>query len=94
VAEDLIHFNIQQTYINGELMAENGKTFIQSVPVEPINQFDCDEITIEQLSIHQKDYPIENGLIPVIEALDGQLITNKLFCPPTIENEQFVSDIN
>jgi len=38
IAEDLTHFNIKQTYINGELVAENGKTFIPSVDVTPINQ--------------------------------------------------------
>jgi adenine deaminase len=47
VAEDLIHFNIKATYINGELVAENGKSFIQSKQVEPINQFDCNEIIAE-----------------------------------------------
>ena len=75
VAEDLINFNIKQTYINGELVAENGKSFIQSKTVEPINQFDCNPITAGDLIVTTKDYP--NETVPVIEALDGQLITNK-----------------
>ncbi len=92
VVEDLVHFNIKQTYINGELVAENGKSFINSVPVVPINQFDCNEINADQLKINTSDYPSEQGKIPVIEALDGQLITNKLMLAGKIENGNWVSD--
>ncbi len=78
IADDLTHFNITQTFINGELVAEHGKSFIPSVAVTPINQFDCNAITEAQLAITTNNYPIVNGKIPVIEALEGQLITNKL----------------
>jgi adenine deaminase len=93
VAEDLTNFNILQTYINGELVAEDGKSFIQSVPVIPINQFDCDAITAEQLKIAVTEYPNETGLIPVIQVLDGQLITNKLMLEGKVENDELVSDV-
>ena len=76
VAEDLVNFNIKATYINGELVAENGKSFIQSKQVEPINQFDCNEIIADDLIVTSKDFP--NATIPVIEALDGQLITKRI----------------
>jgi adenine deaminase len=76
IAEDLINFKIQQTFINGELVAENGVSFIPSKNVEPINQFNCNEINVEDLAFTTKDFP--NETIAVIEALDGQLITNKL----------------
>ena len=76
VAEDLIHFNINQTFINGELVAENGKSFINSKQVKPINQFNCNEIKISDLQFNFTDFP--NDQIAVIEALDGQLITNRV----------------
>ena len=76
VAEDLTHFNIKATYINGALVAENGASFIPSTQVEPINQFDCNEITAVDLIVTTNDFP--NATIPVIEALDGQLITNRI----------------
>jgi adenine deaminase len=76
VSEDLVNFNIKATYINGELVAENGKSFIQSKQVEPINQFDCNEIVADDLIVTTNDFP--NTTIPVIEALDGQLITNRI----------------
>jgi adenine deaminase len=84
VAQDLNQFIIDQTYINGELVAEKGQSNIKSVTTTSINQFDCNPITEEQLAIKEADYPKENGLIPVIEALDGQLITNKLMLSPTV----------
>jgi len=76
VAEDLVNFNIKQTYINGELVAENGKSFIESKQVVPINQFECDAIIASNLLIDSNLY--HNETVPVIEALDGQLITNRI----------------
>ncbi|MBX2931460.1 MAG: adenine deaminase [Chitinophagaceae bacterium] len=93
VAEDLKNFHILQTYINGIKVAENGQTFIQSVPVKPINQFNCNNISIEQLKIPTSAYPSVDNNIYVIEALDGQLITNKLLLQGKQQNNEWVSDI-
>lgn len=92
VAEDLVHFKIKQTYIDGELVAEKGQSFIRSVPSNPINQFDCLPVTAAQLVIPKADYPSTNGNIPVMEALDGQLITNRLELPGKEGNSTWVSD--
>jgi adenine deaminase len=94
IAEDLKQFRITHTYIDGELVAENGKSFIKSVKEEAINQFDCDEINVDDLEIKVQDYLSENGNIPVIEALDGQLITNKLMLPGKKVNGTFVTDVD
>lgn len=37
--EDLEHFKVTQTYINGKLVAENGNTLIKSVETNSINPF-------------------------------------------------------
>ena len=85
VVQDLVNFNILQTYINGELVSENGQSFIQSVPVKAINHFNTVEITKEHMlfsllrSGHAEEENIEQ--VYVIEALEGQLITNKLILP-------------
>lgn len=94
VAEDLINFNILQTYINGELVAENGQSFLKSVNVTPINQFNCSEITEERLKITVGHYPIIDCKIPVIEALEGQLITNKIMYDVLLMNGELVSDVD
>lgn len=79
LVKDLQSFEVTATYINGQLVAEKGQSFIPSVPVTPINQFDCMPITDEDLVLPADQYPQQDGLIPVMEALDGQLITNKLW---------------
>lgn len=93
VADDLISFNINQTYINGNALLNNGKTTIKSVPTNPINQFDCELISPERLAILKNDYKNIDGNIPVIEALDGQLITNKLMLKGKLLNNEWVSDV-
>jgi adenine deaminase len=92
ITDDLKNFIIKQTYINGQLVAENGKSLIPSVAEIAINQFDCAPIAKEDVIIAAKAYPAIEGKMPVMEALDGQLITNKLWLEPTIENELLVSD--
>lgn len=86
VAEDLVNFNIKATYINGELVAENGTSFIKSKQVLPINKFDCNKISASDLIITTQDFT--GDTVPVIEALDGQLITNKT----EIAKEKFLVD--
>lgn len=89
VAEDLVHFNIKQTYIDGVLVAENGTTKISTLPSSVLNNFDCAPKTIEDFAI-----PFTGETtIPVIEALDGQLITNKIFVAPKVSGNQIISDV-
>jgi adenine deaminase len=90
VVKDLIHFDVTQTFIDGTLVAENGKTFIESVTITPINKFDCKEKRVEDFALHAKENQTE---IFVIEALEGQLITNKLIKPVTIKDGLVVPDI-
>ncbi len=88
IVKDLLNFDVTQTYIDGVLVAEEGKTKIQSVSSELINQFNCNEITAAELAVEFNN----EEKIAVIEALDGQLITNKIFADPKIKNNQIVSD--
>ncbi|CAN5597673.1 adenine deaminase [soil metagenome] len=89
IVKDLQSFEILQTYIDGKLVAENGRSLIESVTENIINSFDCKPVTANDLKVY---YNKEEN-IPVIEALDGQLITNKLQVSPTIHNNFIVSDI-
>jgi len=73
VVKDLKTFEVLETYIDGRLVAENGKSKIESVKTGIINRFDRDPIKRDDLYIHRP----ANQEIQAIEALDGQLITNK-----------------
>ena len=91
VVEDLKDFKVLKTFIAGELVAENGETKIKTEKSEVINNFDCDEKTISDFKFLASDFENE---IPVTEALDGQLITNKIFVKSTIKNDEIVSDVD
>lgn len=76
MVEDLKDFKVQKTYIDGKLVAENGKTLIPRVENKVINNF--------QTSLKSElDFSLvaQGNKVRVIEALDGQLIT------PEIESE-------
>ena len=92
VVNDLISFKVNATYINGILVAEKGISFIAPVQETTINQFDAALISATQLKIYAKDYPNQNGLIPVIEAIDGQLITNCIWMSPTEKENCLVTN--
>jgi adenine deaminase len=88
LVKDLENFQVVQTYINGELVAENGKTLIAQQKAGVINNFSCSKKESKDFEV-----PKTNNPTPVIEALDGQLITNKLNLDLKIQNNLFVSDI-
>jgi adenine deaminase len=89
VAADLTNFKIIETYINGEMVATNGRSLIISKRSKVINQFNCDEKIAANFKVAEKN----NVSIDVIEALDGQLITNKLSVQPKINNGEIVPDV-
>ena len=89
IIDNPIDFNVLKTFINGELVAEHGKSKLQSVPCIPINNFHANPID-------KKDLEIANSseTISVIEVVDGELITNRLELAPTVVNGLNVSDTN
>jgi adenine deaminase len=87
VVEDLKDFRVRQTWLDGRLVAENGKTLIHSVKEERPNQFRCTPKAPQDLSV-----PATTDELLVITALDGQLITGKEVMPGKVENGQFVAD--
>jgi adenine deaminase len=74
LVKDLEHFEVIQTWINGELVAENGVSLIQSKKATAINQFKVKEVQATEFKVPFRG---QNEML-VIEALDGQLITNKI----------------
>ena len=91
LVNDLENFNVFQTYIDGGLIAENGDSKIANFyeTQKPVNNFSCKE---KQPS----DFIVAcNGeeQLAVIEALDGQLITNKILVAPKVIDGTIVSDV-
>ena len=70
LVEDLKDFKTKATFIDGKLVAENGRTTIEAVPEKTINNFDTACKQIEDFAL-----PAESDFVHVIRALDGELIT-------------------
>ena len=89
IVEDLEKFKVIQTYINGELVAENGKSFVESVDFEVLNNFNTDKKKNSDFEFHSASEKIR-----VIEALDGELVTNEIEANSLLEDGNLVSDVD
>src|SRR6187397_2228366 len=80
VVKDLEKFEVVKTFINGELVAEEGTSKIENGKSKVINNFSCSKKKVEDFQYLLNKYGEEENIeqVNIIEALDGQLITNKL----------------
>jgi len=90
VLEDLVNFKVIQTYIDGALVAEHGRSLVVSHPQGVLNNFDCAEKHMEDFAFAVSAF---GEAVYAIEALDGQLITNKIICNPVVKNGFFEADV-
>lgn len=87
VVDNLHNFHVLETYVNGILIARNGKTLISSVSETVPNNFHAQPITLSDIRVNPQEKKLK-----VMEALDGQLITNVVYTEPKIEDGNVVSD--
>jgi adenine deaminase len=97
---NLSDFKVLATYIDGVKVAENGLSLIPNLsldtletkegnlPPAPINRFGIGPINVEHLELLGEG---EYGY-PVIECIDGQLMTNKLSLQPLHQNGAWCSN--
>ena len=73
VIDNFNDFNILKTYINGELVAENGKSLLPDVKVDAINNFVAEKVTADDFKV------IDEGKdINIIGVINGELLTEKI----------------
>jgi adenine deaminase len=91
LVNNLQDFNVNATYIDGIKVAENGTSLIKKTIAldQELNSFDIEKISLDELAVKET----ENYEMPVIECLDGQLITPKLYRTPKKMNGYWVSDV-
>lgn len=87
LVEDLKAFKTLQTYIDGALVFDKGKSKIKSIPFQVLNNFNT-----SQKHISDFRYESNTKQIRVIEALEGQLVTNEIITGSLIENGNLVSN--
>ncbi|MEX0291476.1 MAG: adenine deaminase [Flavobacteriaceae bacterium] len=87
VVEDLEHFKVKQTFIDGVLVAEKGESYIETIPFSKPNNFNT-------LKKEAADFfiPGTDTSVKVIEALDGELITNEIEGEALLEQGGLISN--
>jgi adenine deaminase len=88
VVKDLQQFKVLKTYIDGDLVAENGKSFVADVDFEVLNNFHTDLKKESDFEFHSASEKIR-----VIEALDGELVTNEIEAASLISEGNLISNI-
>lgn len=82
-------FTVKQTFVRGVLVAENGISRIERTKSKVVNHFSVHEKMPADFSVPQR-----GSMIRVMEALDGQLITNELILKPLIQNGLVTADLS
>lgn len=86
--KDLQSFKVERTYVNGTLVAEKGKSLINTTQSSVINNFNTERKSPSDFEVRWNG----NATMPVIGAQDGQLITDKLDLPTKTSERLVVSD--
>lgn len=89
VVDDLEHFNILKTFINGRLVAEAGMTLLPGVSFGVLNNFAVRKKRAADFSVNTK-----GSTMNVIVAEDGQLVTKIVRETPKDSGGKAVSDIS
>lgn len=91
IVDNTSSFNILETWIDGELVAKQGTSFIPDLRSAHPNHFECEQKTAEDFK-----YPVKKSetQIRVIEALDGQLVTNEWITEAKIIAGAIVPDVD
>lgn len=85
--DNLRDFHIKKTWVKGQCLAEGGKSLLPSQRAPIVNYFQATFKTVKDFEIIPKsDY------IQVIEAKDGQLVTQKIVAKAKIDNGNVVSN--
>ena len=87
VVDDLREFRPTATYIDGRLVAENGRSLLAPVPFDRPNHFAVTPKTAADFAL-----PATSDRIRVIEALDGQLITHSQIAETVVVDGSLAAD--
>ncbi|MCX7877311.1 MAG: adenine deaminase [Ignavibacteria bacterium] len=91
LVNNLTDFKVLKTYINGIQTSNEGKSLIDRVDAEVINNFNLEETSSEDFKI--KSNGRDKVLIRVIDAIDGQLITGEYHYYAKVNNDEILSSV-
>ncbi len=87
LVDDLKNFKVQATFIDGKKVAESGESRIPYQSAALLNKFDTSFKKVDDFTM-----PYKTTSIRVIEALEGQLITNEVVEDCLVKDGFMVSD--
>lgn len=87
VIDNFENFTVQKTVIEGKVVAEGGWCFVSKVKTPFVNNFKAELKKPEDFVIKHT-----GGKVNVIEAINGQLVTNRLFLEPKVIDSCIISD--
>ena len=87
VTKELKEFEVLNTYIDGELVADHGKTTIASKTAKVLNRWKKREIRADEFSVKA-----EGSKIRAIEVYDGQIVTGERIVPALVNKGFAESD--
>ncbi len=90
VVDNLEDFNILETYIDGEKVFGENKIYFDTDRSDIVNNFNISSVTSEEIKIPYQD----NCKLRVIEAVDGDLITDEFIWNPKNSNGFIESNID
>lgn len=77
VVDNLTDFNVINTYINGELVAANGRALLKPVVIETINNFQTEHVCPDDFKVLDKGKDVK-----MIGVIKGELITEMIIDRP------------
>lgn len=89
VVDNLKDFNVEKTYINGEVVYSGNRSLINLLPVNVLNNFIREIIQAADILVKSEDKDIR-----VIVAADGDLYTRVHIAKPLVNGGLLVSDVN
>ena len=89
LVDTLTDYNVQKTWINGELVAESGQTNLPRIEPEVANNFVARDVEAAELAW------TDNGgkKLNVIGAIDGQLVTDPIEVDAKVVDGQVIVDV-
>jgi adenine deaminase len=89
LVEDLTDFKVLATYINGKCVYEKGEVKFKNPRMKPPNSFYSNNVSLKTIQL--KDI---SKKVKVIEAVDGELITKKIYSALKSSEGDLIADLN
>jgi len=88
IVDNLKNFHVLKAYIGGDVLAENGKSLIERRESKTVNNFSIGAKSVGHFRVQPK-----GDKINIIEAIEGQVITDRSIAAPRLEGGNSVSDV-